>query len=32
MINLTEAAVKQLKSYFADKEPSPVRVYLASGG
>jgi Fe-S cluster assembly iron-binding protein IscA len=32
MINVSEAAQKQLESYFADKEKAPVRVYLASGG
>lgn len=32
MVEITEAAQKQLESYFQDKEPSPVRVYLASGG
>ncbi len=32
MIELSEAAVKQLKGYFADKEITPIRVYLASGG
>jgi len=32
MIEVTESAKKQLEDYFKDKEPSPVRVYLASGG
>ncbi len=32
MINVTESAQKQLEGYFADKESSPIRVYLASGG
>jgi Fe-S cluster assembly iron-binding protein IscA len=32
MINLTEAAQKQLESYFSDRETSAIRVYLASGG
>jgi len=32
MIALTEAATKQLDSYFADKEKSAIRVYLSSGG
>jgi Fe-S cluster assembly iron-binding protein IscA len=32
MFTLTEAAKKQLDSYFTDKEKSPVRVYLSSGG
>lgn len=32
MITVTEAAQKQLESYFDGKEKAPVRVYLASGG
>jgi Fe-S cluster assembly iron-binding protein IscA len=32
MFTLTEAAKKQLDSYFADKDKSPIRVYLSSGG
>jgi len=32
MVTLTETAKKQLDSYFAGKESSPVRVYLSSGG
>ncbi len=32
MITVTEAAEKQLKEYFADKEAAPIRIYLASGG
>lgn len=32
MIELTESAQKQLEGYFQDKEPSPIRVYLAAGG
>lgn len=32
MFTLTEAAKTQLDSYFADKEKSPIRVYLSSGG
>ncbi len=32
MIEVTEAALSQLKGYFADKEATPVRVYLAAGG
>lgn len=32
MIDLTEAAKAQLDGYFADKEKSPIRVFLASGG
>lgn len=32
MINVTESAQKQLEGYFSDKDSSPIRVYLASGG
>jgi len=32
MFTLTEAAKKQLDQYFADKDKSPIRVYLSSGG
>lgn len=32
MIEVTESAMKQLDSYFEDKDLSGVRVYLASGG
>jgi hypothetical protein len=32
MLEVTEAAKKQLQGYFQDKEPSPIRVYLAAGG
>jgi len=32
MVTLSETAKKQLDSYFADKEKSPIRVYLSSGG
>ncbi len=32
MIEITESAQKQLEGYFEDKESSPIRVYLASGG
>ncbi len=32
MIEITEAATKQLESYFADKEKAPIRIYLATGG
>jgi len=32
MIDLTEAAKTQLDGYFADKEKSAIRVFLASGG
>ncbi len=32
MIELTDTARKELESYFADKELSPIRIYLAPGG
>lgn len=32
MIEVTEAAQKQLEGYFQDKSASPVRVYLSAGG
>ena len=32
MVNITENALNELNSYFADKEKSPIRVYLAPGG
>lgn len=32
MLDLTEAAQKQLENYFADKERTPIRIYLATGG
>lgn len=32
MLDVTEAAKKQLEGYFNDKTPSPIRVYLAEGG
>lgn len=32
MFELTENACKELEAYFADKEKSPIRVYLAPGG
>ena len=32
MIEVTDAALNQLKGYFQDKDPSPIRVYLAAGG
>ena len=32
MIQLTDDARKELESYFADKEKSPIRVYLTAGG
>ena len=32
MVELTESAKTQLDGYFADKEKTPVRIYLPSGG
>jgi hypothetical protein len=32
MIELTDSAKSQLDGYFADKEKSPIRVFLSSGG
>lgn len=32
MVELTDAAKSQLDGYFADKEKSPIRVFMASGG
>jgi Fe-S cluster assembly iron-binding protein IscA len=32
MITLTEAAKKQLDSYFVDKPKAPIRIYLSEGG
>ena len=32
MIEITEAAQKQLENYFADKDRTPIRIYLATGG
>lgn len=32
MIELTDSAKTQLDGYFTDKEKSPIRVFLASGG
>lgn len=32
MINVTENAKKELDTYFLNKEKSPLRIYLASGG
>ncbi|MBG0773118.1 hypothetical protein RDSD_001829 [Oleidesulfovibrio alaskensis] len=32
MFELTDTAHKELESYFADKERTPIRVYLAPGG
>ncbi len=32
MIELTDSALKQLEAYFADKEKTPIRIYLSAGG
>lgn len=32
MLTLTESALKELRAYFADKEVTPIRLYLAPGG
>ncbi|WP_165177453.1 IscA/HesB family protein [Desulfovibrio sp. ZJ369] len=32
MLELTESARKELEAYFADKEKSTIRIYLAPGG
>ncbi len=32
MVNVSDNAMKELEAYFADKEKSPIRVYLAPGG
>lgn len=32
MLDLSESARKELEAFFADKEKSPIRVYLAPGG
>lgn len=32
MLSISESAVKELDEFFADKEKSPIRVYLAPGG
>lgn len=32
MIELSETAREQLAKYFTDKEASPIRIYLATGG
>jgi len=32
MLELTETARKELDNYFADKDKTPIRVYLAPGG
>jgi iron-sulfur cluster assembly protein len=32
MIDVTDAAREQLDGYFADKDKTPIRIYLSSGG
>lgn len=32
MIQITENAKAQLDAYFADKDKTPIRIYLAQGG
>lgn len=32
MVTISDGAVKELDDFFADKETSPIRVYLAPGG
>lgn len=32
MIKLTDIAKKQIDDYFQGKEPSPIRIFLNSGG
>lgn len=32
MVELTDAARQQLDGYFADKEKTPIRIYLSAGG
>lgn len=32
MFEITESALKELEAYFADKEKTPIRIYLAPGG
>jgi len=32
MIEVSQNAIKELEAYFADKEKSPIRIYLAPGG
>ncbi|MFI3270535.1 MAG: IscA/HesB family protein [Pseudomonadota bacterium] len=32
MFEITESAMKELAAYFADKEKTPIRIYLAPGG
>lgn len=32
MFTISETASHELEAYFADKEKTPIRVYLAAGG
>ncbi len=32
MVTVTEAAERVLKEYFKDKEVSPIRIFLQTGG
>jgi Fe-S cluster assembly iron-binding protein IscA len=32
MVEVTEEAAKQIKDYFKDKEVTPIRIFLNSGG
>lgn len=32
MLEVSENALKELDTYFANKEKSPIRIYLAPGG
>ena len=32
MIELTDPAKVQINDYFQDKEPTPIRIFLNSGG
>lgn len=32
MVTLTDSARKELETFFADKEKSPIRIFLAPGG
>lgn len=32
MITITEMATQELNDYFADKDPSPIRIFYNAGG
>lgn len=32
MINVSDTARHELEAYFAEKEKTPIRIYLAAGG